>query len=277
VQQGLEQNPRSMPRFVALDFRLVTGLDTSAVFSFARMKQLARKHHIVLVFTHLSPKLERQLAKDIFQPDDHQIWRIFPDLDRGVEWCEAQFLETLKNVGFNLESGGRKRALSDTLPIGRGFEKLHALLQGEEDEPTTGEFPADSHPFDLTRLKPYLPPLEVAPGDILIRQGEAVQKLCFIDTGQVTIQLEQLDGQTIRLSTMGAGAVVGELSFYLGTPASASVIVDQPGQVYLLSMAKLNELAEIDPHLKAALHEFMAYLLSERLCHANATLQALLQ
>jgi len=86
------------PRFVVLDFRRIIGFDTSAVFSFVRVKQLAIAQDIVLVFTHLSPKMQHQLEKEVFKPEDDAVWRIFPDLDRGVEWCETQTIQTLENL-----------------------------------------------------------------------------------------------------------------------------------------------------------------------------------
>lgn len=268
VRQRLNQQPA--PRFVVLDFRLVTGFDTSAVFSFTRLKQLALMQDVVLVFTHLSPKMLAQLEKDVLLPDEPHIWRVFPDLDRGVEWCESQFVQTLESVGFKLQSHGG----GETASMAQKPDKLQAFLDAV---PADGEYLADSGSFDVACLRPYLQPTVVAPGDTLIRQGEPVAGLYFIESGQVTVQLAQGDGQTVRLSTMGAGSVVGELSFYLGTPASASVVVDQPGQVYVLSMAKLEELEASDPQIKGTLHKFMAYLLSERLFNANTTLQALLK
>ncbi len=269
-----QEHPK--PRFVALDFRLVSGLDASAVFSFTRLKQLALAHDFVLVFTHLAPTIQRQLEKEVFQsdePDEQHVWRVFPDLDHGVEWCEAQFLQSLEEAGFNIHTGQRGlRLRRETLPADAKFDKLRAFLGSDDEEPL-----AAHRPFDMLARQSTLRPIAVVAGDVLIRQGDTVHSLYFIESGQVTIELAQNDGQTLRLSTMGAGAVVGELSFYLGTPASASVIVDQPGQVYVVSQAELKELEATDPHLKAAIHEFMAHLLSERLSRANATLQAMLK
>ncbi|MCP4583476.1 MAG: Crp/Fnr family transcriptional regulator, partial [candidate division Zixibacteria bacterium] len=115
------------------------------------------------------------------------------------------------------------------------------------------------------------------PGYTLIRQGELAKGLYYIETGQITVQLEQIDGQTIRLSTMGEEAVVGELGLYLGTPASAAVIVNQPGTIYFLSIGKLTEMENTAPQITAALHKFMAQRLSEHLLSANDRLQALLK
>ena len=60
VSERLESAEKSAPHFVVLDFRRVKGLDSSAIFSFARMKQLAVSKGVVLVFTHLSEKMHHQ-------------------------------------------------------------------------------------------------------------------------------------------------------------------------------------------------------------------------
>jgi SulP family sulfate permease len=71
--------------------------------------------------------------------------------------------------------------------------------------------------------------------------------------------------------------VVGEVGFYLGTPASASVVVNRPSTIYFLPADKLTEMKNSAPQLTAALHKFMAQRLSERLLNANDRLQALLK
>ena len=47
-------------RFVILDFRQVTGLDSSAVLSFAKLKQIAKKQSLQLVLTDLPPNAAKQ-------------------------------------------------------------------------------------------------------------------------------------------------------------------------------------------------------------------------
>ena len=85
------------------------------------------------------------------------------------------------------------------------------------------------------------------------------------------------DGRKIRLRTMGAGTVVGEVGMYLGSKASASVVTDCPSTVYSLSSDKLSQMEETDPAIAAAFHKFMAQLLSERLVSITDTLQSALE
>jgi CRP-like cAMP-binding protein len=128
----------------------------------------------------------------------------------------------------------------------------------------------------VSELMAYFERQEVAKGSYLIRQGDPPEALYFIESGQVTVQLEREDGKMTRLRTMGFGTVVGELGFYLGQLASASVVVQQPGTIYRLSIEALKRMNETNPKTAALFHEFMAHLLAERLANTNNTLQALL-
>ena len=73
-------------RFIVLDFRRVTGLDSSAVLSFTRVKQLAQTNNIVLIFTDLTPEVKRQLVKGGLDEEAgilHKAGRVSSDADKA--------------------------------------------------------------------------------------------------------------------------------------------------------------------------------------------------
>ena len=123
----------------------------------------------------------------------------------------------------------------------------------------------------------YLERKDVEAGYYLIREGDAFTSLYFIGDGQVTTERSYTDGRKVRLRTMGAGTVVGEVGMYLGSKASASVVTDCPSTIYSLSSGKLSQMEETDPAIAAAFHKFMAQLLSERLVSTTDTLQSALE
>jgi len=137
-------------RFVVLDFHLVSGLDSSALHSFATMKEVAVTQAVTLVFTHLAPKLRQQLAAGGYDQEDDQVFRTFPDLDHGVEWCEDQIL--VAEQGLPTE---KKSTLQ---------EQLREV------------FPAS---VQVARFMTYLVKQEVQAGSQLIRQGDPPQGLYF--------------------------------------------------------------------------------------------------
>ncbi|MDQ4077091.1 MAG: SulP family inorganic anion transporter [Chloroflexota bacterium] len=248
VRRRIERVDRPRVRFFVLDFRFVTGFDTSALLSFQKMQQLAQAYDITLVFTVPFPDIRRQLEQGGICEEQAENVRMFSDLDHAVEWCENQIL---------LAAGA---ALDDERP---SFEEQLQEL-----------FPVE---VDLARFKKYLGSCEVPAGHYLIRQGDEPDDLYFIERGQVTAQLEMPGDKPVRLQSMHGGTVVGEIGMYLGVPRTASVITDRPCTVHRLSSAALREMEENDPDLASALHRSMIQILAERLVHNIHTVEALQQ
>jgi SulP family sulfate permease len=227
---------RARLRFVIMDFRRVTGIDSSAVFSLWKVHQLARKLGFTLIMSQVAPGIQKQLAIGGLRPTDFPSFRIVPDLDHGLEWCEALLLP--KGAG---QANGEAHHLAAQL--------------------------ADLWPKDIppNRLLAYLEAQQVAKGTHLIRQAEKSESLYFIESGQVTARLELENGRSLRLRTMGPGTVVGEVGLFLGGQRMASVVTEQPCSVYRLTAAALDRMRSEDPSLALALHQYLVRLLAERL------------
>lgn len=239
------QDPR-LPALLCLvlDFRSVIGLDSSAVLSFTKARLLARSKGFTLVLTGLGETTRRQLERGGVAEGDAV--RIFPDLDRGMQWCEDQLLARART--------------SETRPV-RSLAKLLRESVGR--------------PVPAGRLMGYLELIEVNEGQELIRQGAPSEDVYFLVSGLLTAQLRRRDGAVVRLRTMSPGTVVGEVTMYTGT-ASASVIGEVPSRIYRLSGRAMKEMERRDPELASTLHRFFATHLAQRLSEATQTMDALL-
>ncbi len=233
------------PRYIILDFKLTTGLDSSAMLSFTKMRQLAESHDIMLILTGLTPAIQRQMEEVFPEPE----CRIFPNLDRGVEWCEDQMIETFESVGFTAQPKTLLQLLEESLPPSVSID---ALMQ-------------------------YFNKQNIEAGHVLLQQGVIPEGLFFIEQGQVTALREQPDCETLRLRTLVGGSVVGELSTYLQNPAVASVVADKPCVVYGLSNAAITEMETKDEPVAMAFHRFVAHLLAEKLDATTRTMETLLR
>jgi SulP family sulfate permease len=242
VRQRTDASDLSKLRFVILDFRIVSGLDSSAMNSFIKMNRLAKTHEIKLVFTHLSSELRHQFTKVGLNAENDRNLKIFPDLDRGIEWCENQIIEA------------EKQALDNPL-----MKKLETLFL----DPV------------FSTVIAYMQRQEAAKGSYLIRRGDPPKGLYFIESGQVTTVLEQEDEKVIRLRTNGAGTFIGEIGLFLGQPASASVIADKDCIVFFLSLENLKKLEQAAPDVSASFHKFIIRMLAERLISNTRSLKAL--
>jgi SulP family sulfate permease len=119
--------------------------------------------------------------------------------------------------------------------------------------------------------------LEAGKGHYLILQGDPSHELFFIESGMVKVMVELDNGRTMRIRTMGAGTVVGEIGLYLDQQRLASVVTEEPCVIYRLNAESLHKMEQENPALASAFHEFMVRVLAERVTQQNRTLRALVE
>lgn len=232
-------------RYLVLDFRHVHGLDSSATFSFSKVHKLARSQDFKMLLCHLQPDTQAQLERSGLVANGTSII-LFDDLDHALEWCEEDLLEfsqvTKKHMPVNLI-----QQLGDL-----GLSKTYT-----------------------NQLKGFLERIMVEPGGYLIHQHEEASDIFFIEVGRVSIVLELEDGQKVRLRSSAMGTIVGEVSFYLNTKRTASVIAEMNTIAYRLTRQSMEEMQKQNPELVMAFNAVMLRLLSERLAASNRELASL--
>ena len=236
---------RAALAYVLLDFSAVPGADVSTAASFSKMRQLAERGGFEIVVVSMADDVARQFERSGVLGGTHAAIRRFSDLDRGLEYCEDGLLESL---GIHPAGDGVRGTLSAWMP----------------------------NPDTLTALMPYLEERHVSKGDYLIRQGDPSTDLFFIESGRVAIQLEADDRPAVRLRSMGAGTVVGEVALYIRQPRSASVVAERPSRVLRLTRDALERMKREDAALAAAFNESIVRVLATRLVDTNRMLSAVL-
>jgi len=227
------------------------------------MKQLAEAKAITLVFTHLSSSsLQSQFERGGFPQDGEGVYMFFSDLDHGIEWCEDRILGS-ETHALQEKRDSLARERTDVLFESTFDEMMETLKQQEDFERL------------LHRMKDYVETLTLELHACLIRQGDPVNGLYFVEAGQVTASIERADGQKVRLRTLGMGSIVGELGVYGGARASASVFATRESIIFYLSRERLRQIEKDDPEMAADLHKSIARLLGERLADATRTIEAL--
>jgi SulP family sulfate permease len=91
------------PGFLVIDLLRVSGVDSSAVVSFAKIERLAQTHGFELLLTGASDPVRRQLERGGVVARDGVV-RFEPDLDRGLERCEDVLLAAA-SIGRGSEDG----------------------------------------------------------------------------------------------------------------------------------------------------------------------------
>ena len=114
------------------------------------------------------------------------------------------------------------------------------------------------------------------PGEELAAQGEPSDEMFLLQSCTASVFLDTGSGKRHRIRRAGAGTVFGEVGFYLGSPRTASVVIDEGGDLYVLSQEANRRLEAEHPHIAAALHKFMIRVITRRLQLTTTTLQAVL-
>lgn len=230
-------------KFIILNFKSVNGLDSSAVLSFVKLKQLLQNHDIQLIFTHLHPTIQTQLHQGgcLSGDDTHE----FADLDRGLEWCE--------NAALRSAPLRRSRCLPLILQLNHLLNSDHA-----------------------PRFMEYLEEWDAEQGDWVFQQNQPADAIYLIEFGQVTVYAEPQPGQIRRIQTLGAGHLVGELDFFRDTPHQTSAIVDTPSTLYCLSNNRFQQMQQENPEVAAAFQSFVIRVMGDRLTNAYKEITDLL-
>jgi len=223
-------------RFLIFDFRLVTGIDSSATHSFAQIKQAAAAHGTQIVLVNLTPELVRAFRSARFISDDVVV---ASDLDRALEACEQKLIEAHRTEGDDALS--LRTWLSDALGNAQHADRL------------TG----------------YCRRLEVAAGDIIARQGAPATSMHFILEGRIGIVVDLGEGRTMRVRSLGRHTTIGEMGLITGRPRSATIQAEADSVLYELSAEAYDRIQRDDPTLSQALLGYIVSVMSERLSFAN--------
>ena len=229
-------------RHLLFDFRLVTGIDSSATHSFEQIKQAVDKSGARLVLVNLTPALTNAfraigfLSKDIV---------IGSDLDHALESCEDAI------IAAHRTSGGDVRSLRDWLA----------------DELDTPEH-ADVLAQQCKRI-------EFAPGDIIARQGGRSDSMHFILEGRVGVIVELAGGKSIRVRSLGQHTTIGEMGLITGKPRSATIEAEVPSVLYELSADVYERIKTDNPAVSRALLTYVVRVMAERLSFASRVIGVL--
>ena len=251
LRQRIYDPTQAKPDYIVLDFKRVSGLDSTGLLSFKRMKQLAQKEEIILLLTEPNGRVFDQLIKDGLN-DDGRLVRIFPRLDLGAEWYENRILAATGAV------------VDKQAPL---EQQLRETLFSTDDDAQKEK--------KIRSLIGHFERLEITSGQALIRMGDAPDNLYFIESGQLTAQLNIPGQAPLRLETSGSGNVYGEIGFYLGKERTADVVAETSCVLYRLSLDDLRKLDQTEPEAASTLHQIVAYLLADRMFNKTISIRSL--
>jgi len=213
-------------RFLVIDLRRVTGVDSSAADALVKVMRLARAGGFEVVLAGASDTVRAQLERGGVHERDG-VLRFEPDLDRGLQRCEDALL---------------------------GIDPDPARVEPDLDG--QGGLPAG--------VVPYLERMSVPEGTVLIRQDEPPGDVYVLASGRLAVEALTAEGTRIRLRTLRPGVVVGEVALYTGA-RTADVVAETPCVVLRFSRGSIARMASDEPEVAAALHRWLATTLAGRL------------
>ncbi len=238
-RRAVDQGTRT--HFVVIDFRRVTGLDSSTVLSFVRLSQTATREDFTIVFTGVSEATRATMLRGGLDVGDEAPIRFIGDLDAGLKWCEDALLARTA-PGYRPDA---PRPLES---------RLGDILNDREI---------------AAKVAAYCERMDVARGATLIEQGTPSVDIFFVERGHASVSVAS-DGHTpVRLATVGPGAILGEVAFYLGDERSASVIAEEDMTVWRFSRESIERLQAEMPDVGLRFHEGIATMLAKRLMQTN--------
>ncbi|HEY6920246.1 MAG TPA: SulP family inorganic anion transporter [Methyloceanibacter sp.] len=229
-------------RFLVFDFRLVTGIDSSAMHSFTQIKRAAEEVGARLVLVNLSSELEHAFRTRRFVTGDVIL---ADDLDRALESCEKAVIAT------HLAEGSGGSTLRDWLSRALGSPKL-----GEE-------------------LAALCQRLEVGKGEIIAEQGTPARSMHFILEGRINILVKMDDGRLIRVRSLGPNTTTGEMGLISKQLRSATIQAEVPSVLYVLSAEAYERIKRGNDDLAQALLTYVVSVMAERLSFASKVIGVL--
>ncbi len=233
---------RSRCRFLLFDFRMVTGIDSSAIHSFGQIKQAADALGARLVLVNLSPALAKIFGDGNFLSSDIMV---MPDLDRALEVCENAI------IAAHSSASDEVRSLSEWL--------REALRDAESAE----------------MLAAQCRRLEFRPDEVIASQGAPSDSMHFIIEGRVGIIVNLGDGHFTRVRSLGPHTTIGEMGLLTGRPRSATVQAETASVVYELPAEVFERLKAEQPALVQALLVYIIDVMAERLSFASGVIGVL--
>jgi SulP family sulfate permease len=237
IRKRVERAPL---RFLVIDLRRVTGVDSSAVVAFVKVMHLADASGFEVVFTGTAESVRRQLGRGGLVASE--VVRFEPDLDRGLEQCEEGLLQ--------------EEAVTAA-----------AAVDGRDGGWTAGMPPG---------LERYVERQTLLDGTVLIRQGDSPDDVYVLESGRLRVEMQTPDGTRMRVRSINPGVVVGEVAVYSGDPRTADVVAEGSTVVLRLDRASIGRIEAEDPALASAMHRWLAGVLSERLSDTLREFDALL-
>ncbi len=240
-------------RYLLIDLRRVQSMDFTAAHLFEQMRQRLHERGGELLFSGMPSSLptRQDIAHYMEQlglESSREGIQIFDTRHGALEWMEDRILES---AGWAAHEEEQPLALRE-IEI---FSELDAAI--------------------INELAGAVRDFSVAVGGRVCLHGDTGDEIFFVRRGRLEALLPLASGKRHHLATFCQGDFFGEMAFLDREPRSADVEASAPSDLYALSRARFDALANTDPALGGRFFESLAYAVSKRLRAADTELRLL--
>jgi len=237
--------------YVILDMHRVRSVDVTAAHMLEQVADTMRQRPGELIFSGVPRNLPggRDLARYLEEAGlsgAHAV-RTVGELDEALEWVEERLL-----------------AEAQVEKVSRPALELHEidLFTGRKAE-------------TLAELEALMTARRYPAGERIFGAGDTGDELFLVRRGAVRIVLPIGASQVHHLATFRRGDFFGEMAFLDRQPRSANAVAERETDLYVLSRARFDTLAEEHKRLAIGVLQGLARTLAIRLRHTNTELRAL--
>lgn len=225
-----------------IDAERVTSINPVARNMLGDLRRLIELHGKKMIFV---PMRGRSAKAD----SGHWNETVAHDIDAALEVAES---DLLRQAGYETDD-----------------DKLTVML---EDFDLLDGFAA----ADIAVLREHLTAAHYAAGETIVANGDLADRFYFLERGSVEVRIAADDGRDwVRLGTIDAGNVFGEVAAFGGGRRTADVVARLAVSAQCLSLAAMEDLLARYPALHGRLLTAVGSNLAERLRRANAEISAL--
>jgi NTE family protein len=125
-----------------------------------------------------------------------------------------------------------------------------------------GQIPllSGAEPSTIAELVQRLERVHVEAGELVVRRGDAGDRLFLVASGRLRVFVEDEDGPRV-LRELGSGAALGELALLTGEPRSATVVAVRDSELLELTADAFESLLERDAGFAIAIARALAFQL----------------
>ncbi|KXS17779.1 hypothetical protein M427DRAFT_245685 [Gonapodya prolifera JEL478] len=272
IMELLDNSSTGPPRFLVIDFSIVSGMDYSASEAFHRIKRRLQSRGVYLVICGLGVAGIYELDKiGLFEEEDDRTKR-FETLNSALEWCENIQLQTF----YGMQTAHRATSNTLQIPLPAASASViaavsprgaHLELAAQHVLSSQGPQPLHTEqPFSLlTQMFAEMPfsgteetiafvsqgfkPVKLPKGTVLWRKGvEAASGIYLVEVGQLVATVDNNNRTTI-VETLVPGTIAGDIEMVTGKPRQYTLVADDACTLWQLDSAEFERLCKLRPNM----------------------------